>query len=368
MRTAIRKKALVTAALAALCLSQAASAQEPILAQTIDLGGNCGAGFPSLNSTPPVLTSDLTMFVTTSFPNSPITLFVQPPLAAPIDLGSDCLAYVDGVGAAVFSGLTDANGAFTVTVPVLSLVPFQPGIRCDAQAIVESTAPGSVNVLGVQAVVTNAIALIMGFDPPGPDSDVPQSPCLPCTKTRSQMCSCSGWSVVNSNFNAKFPNGLKVGVFNPSNGACPGNGKKFTATYSGRCALHNYLCGSSCFSGDFNCDTTNSSSSSGGGNLGRNAAALTINLVFNDTGVYGDVCFGDLVYVKPGDSLNGFTVRQILDAANQALGGFGFPTGYCPSDLNTLVAKLNSSFKNCAQSDWAGQRLFLQRPPVVTLN
>jgi hypothetical protein len=361
----IRTLKLAAAVAGAVLFSGAASAQAPIIAQTLDLGGNCGAGFPSLNSTRPILTGDLTMFVTTAYPNSPITLLVQPPLAAPLDLGNGCTAYVDGLNAATFSGLTDAQGAFTVTIPTLYLVPFEPGIRCDAQAIIETSAPGSVNILGVQGLLTNAVALIMGFEPPSdPPSDVPPSNCIPCTKTRAQFRTCSGWNLVSSNFGSLFANGLFVGVFNPSNGNCPANGKKFTNTSTGKNALNCYLANSGT-PGIFCNDTTNNANSSGAGALGRNLAALTLNVALNDAGLLGCTGFGDLVFVKPGDPLNGFTVRQLLQIANNAAAGLGLPGWYCPPDVNALINNLNCAFVDCVPSVWANTFLFKQRPPVV---
>ena len=355
---------LASALLAGSFAAGTVSAQAPIIAQTVDLGGNCGAGFPSLNSTRPILTGDLTMFVTTAYPNSPITLIVQPPLAAPIDLGSGCTAYVDGVGAAVFSGLTDAQGAYTVTIPTLFLVPFEPGIRCDAQALIETNAPGSVNVLGVQAVVTNAIALIMGFEPPNdPPSDVPPSSCIPCTKTRSQWRTCTNWSLVTSNFGALFGSNFIVGQYDTSNGNCPPNGKKFTNTSTGRNALNCYLDGSGT-SGAFCNDTTNSTSSSGAGSLGRNLAALKLNLALGDAGLIGCTGFGDLVFVKPGDPLNGFTVRQIFQIFTNAAAGLGLPGWYCPPDVNAFLVNLNCAYVNCVPSTWANTFLFRPRPPA----
>jgi hypothetical protein len=357
---------IAAALLAGSFAAREAAAQSPIIAQTVDLGGSCGAGFPTLNSTRPILTGDLTMFVTTAYPNAPITLFVQPPLAAPIDIGSGCTAFVDGLNAAVFQGVTDAQGAFTVTIPTLYLVPFEPGIRCDAQALIEANGPGTVNVLGVQAIVTNAIALIMGFEPELPPSDVPPSNCIPCTKTRSQWRSCANWSLVTNNWSTVFGANFFVGVFNPGNGTCPPNGKKFTNTSTGRYALNCYLDGSGT-PGVFCNDTTNSANSSGAGSLGRNLAALQLNIAFGDAGFLGCPGFGDLVFIKPGDPLNGFTVRQIFQIFTNAAAGLGLPGWYCPPDVNAFLVNLNCAYVDCTPSTWANTFLFRKSPADTSL-
>jgi hypothetical protein len=67
---------------------------------------------------------------------------------------------------------------------------------------------------------------------------------------------------------------------------------------------------------------------------------------------------GDLVYVNPGDALSGYKVRQILAAAETALGGGPLPAGYTYSSLSTLCDNLNLSWDTvtpdgCMPSAWA---------------
>jgi hypothetical protein len=73
-----------------------------------------------------------------------------------------------------------------------------------------------------------------------------------------------------------------------------------------------------------------------------------------------------LYYRNPGDALHGSTVRQILAAAELALGGGPLPTGYTYASLATLCDHLNLSWhvettEGCAPSAWA--LLYLSETP-----
>ncbi|MBU3666095.1 MAG: hypothetical protein FGM15_09520 [Chthoniobacterales bacterium] len=108
-------------------------------------------------------------------------------------------------------------------------------------------------------------------------------------------------------------------------------------------------------------DPTNSSS----GVFGGQVLALKLNIALSDGGAT-PAGLGDLYYKNPGDALSGFTVRQILAAAENALGGGPLPTGYTYALLSTLCDNLNLSWHNettegCAPSAWA--LLYLSRSP-----
>ncbi len=352
----VRRHVLIAALLSATLCAQDA--------QVLQLGGACGSPFPNLNSTLPLLTSDMTMFVTSDHPNASIALWVSPPPSwAPRSLGGDCLQWADTTGY-VFTGVTGPKGEFLVTIPTVYLVGFTPGAVCYAQCFIAGTGPGSVQIDSLSGFVSNGISLVMGFDPPGPPNGVPPSSPPFCTYTRCQWgSSCSLSQLLNCTYASRFPNGLEVGDYDLSTGSCPPNGKKFTPNWCGLYALRAYLCGCGSTSGAFCADTVNSSYSSGGGTLGREVAGLTLNVRYSDTGQIGLAPgFGDLVFVKPGDSLNGLTVRQILDVANAALAGSGLPAGYSFQGLTCLVDHLNDSYLWCHQSCWAGAHLYRAQP------
>jgi hypothetical protein len=68
-------------------------------------------------------------------------------------------------------------------------------------------------------------------------------------------------------------------------------------------------------------------------------------------GVKGGI--GDLTYCDAASSLDGMTVRQVLAAANTALGGGGFPSGYNAISMRQLVEALNVAFNSCSASVFA---------------
>ena len=333
----------------------AAPATAQVVPDVFSLGGGAGTPVPSLNATSPLLTADLTVFLTGVAPGCPITLFISPP-APPLDFGPG-VAWVDPTNAMIFEGTTDGSGNWSVTFPTIALVGFQPGVQCNLQAVCLTNAPGAASFFGYQGFVSNAVAIVMGDLPADPPSDVPSGACCTYSKGGFSGPGAPG-KLMNANFAAAFPAGFVVGLYNPANGNAPHNGKKFTADVAGRNKLKDYLKGGGP-SGVFAADTLNDSESTGGGALGRQTAALALNVRFNDLQAIPNACaLGDLVYVNPGDSLSGATVRQILDAAHQALGGAGFPAGYGASSLQELVERLNLSFHECAASEWAGVHLF----------
>ena len=69
---------------------------------------------------------------------------------------------------------------------------------------------------------------------------------------------------------------------------------------------------------------------------------------------------------NPGDTLHGLTVRQILAAAESALGGAALPAGHTYSSLSTLCDHLNLSWhemtsEGCAPYAWT--LIYLSKAP-----
>jgi len=93
----------------------------------------------------------------------------------------------------------------------------------------------------------------------------------------------------------------------------------------------------------------------GGGALAVEAIVLSLNIQFNQAGLFkaGANNFGSLVYTQPGDLLSGLTVTDLLAVANQALAGEGVPGAYDFDRLAALLRNLNLAFRNRSVSDWA---------------
>ncbi|MDD1654638.1 MAG: hypothetical protein LUO91_02890 [Methanomicrobiales archaeon] len=148
-----------------------------------------------------------------------------------------------------------------------------------------------------------------------------------------------------TNFAAVYPSGVEVGI--------PGAGG-YSITFTSAAAVGTYLpAGGTAapLSADHTDPVTTES-----GVFGGQVLALQINVDFSDAGVT-EPGLGALIYVNPGDSLDGKTVQEILDVANSVLGGGTLPAGYTVSDLNDLVTHLNEAFDNGLTSGWAEQHL-----------
>jgi len=157
-----------------------------------------------------------------------------------------------------------------------------------------------------------------------------------------------------SNFAALFPSGVEVGI--PGN---PGNTMRFTSAL----AVQDYLPAGGT-PGRLTVDLVDPQSSSAGV-FGGQVLALKLNIALSDGGATPPG-LGDLYYINPGDTLNGLTVRQILAAAETALGGGPRPAGYSYAALSTLCDNLNLSWhdmttEGCAPSAWA--LLYLSKTP-----
>jgi hypothetical protein len=158
----------------------------------------------------------------------------------------------------------------------------------------------------------------------------------------------------DNSFIAVFPSGLTIGV---NDGVGPLHHALWTADAAGRTALKTYLGGGGP-SGALSADTTNATSTSGG-TLAKQAATLTLNVAFSDAGLttpgYGN---RQLCGFTATPSLNGMRVRDVLAAANQALGGNGFPLwAPNPASLNNLLTELNEAYDDCEASLFAAQHL-----------
>jgi hypothetical protein len=122
-------------------------------------------------------------------------------------------------------------------------------------------------------------------------------------------------------------------------------------------AILNYLpAGGS--SGALTADLVNPDGSSSGV-FGGQVLGLQLAVDFA-THTGGQGALGTLKLCNTGTSLDGFTVSEILGAANTALGGGPLPAGYTYDTLQTLIANLNLSFDiklangtRCVPTDWA---------------
>jgi hypothetical protein len=157
-----------------------------------------------------------------------------------------------------------------------------------------------------------------------------------------------------SNFNALFPAGVEVGF--------PGS-EGYSMKFSSALAVKDYLPAGGTpdqLTADL-LDPTSSSS----GVFGGQVLALKLNIMLSDGGATPPG-LGDLFYINPGDALHGLTVRQILAAAELALGGGPLPEGHTYASLSTLCDHLNLSWhvetsEGCGPSAWA--LLYLSNNP-----
>jgi hypothetical protein len=172
-------------------------------------------------------------------------------------------------------------------------------------------------------------------------------------------------AILADNYLSVFPNGLMIGVFNPGNGNAAPNGLFWEPNAAGLSALQVCVSQGGGSGGPITRDVVNPTDNFGGGGLARQTITLTLNIAFNTAGVIGigPNNFGSLIYTKSGDSLNGLTVKEILDVANHALAGLGLPAGYDFSSLSSLIDNLNVSFHSYSVSSWANA--YLSTPMLV---
>jgi hypothetical protein len=149
-----------------------------------------------------------------------------------------------------------------------------------------------------------------------------------------------------SYFLTLYPNGVEVGI--PGDG---GTSMKFTSSL----AVKNYLPAGGT-PDNLTLDLVDPTSSSSGV-FGGQVLALKLNIALSDGGAT-PAGLGNQYYINPGDALSGYTVRQILAAAENALGGGALPVGYTYASLSTLCDNLNLSWDTvtpdgCMPSAWA---------------
>ena len=165
-------------------------------------------------------------------------------------------------------------------------------------------------------------------------------------------------SILANNFSSVYPNpsGVEVGI--------PG-ASGFSMMFTNAPAIEKYLPAggkANALTGDLTNPTTSPS-----GVFGGQVLALELNVDFSDAGKIGDglaPAFGDLIFFDLNTSFDGMTVRDVLAAANIALGGGALPTDYSirgsvtgTANLNDLVSFLNQGFDNCNPSDFVKQHL-----------
>ena len=125
-------------------------------------------------------------------------------------------------------------------------------------------------------------------------------------------------------------------------------------------ALENYL-PSGGGAGALNADLVNPTSSASG-QFGGRVLTLKLNVALSD-GLATPSGFGDLVYTHAADSLSGKTVREILAAADIAVGGGALPAGYSYNQFANLCKDLSDSWSRdnaaglCIPSTWAVENL-----------
>jgi hypothetical protein len=168
--------------------------------------------------------------------------------------------------------------------------------------------------------------------------------------------------ILANNFPAVFPFGVKVG-----------SPLGYSMTFTSAAAVEAYLPAG----GKANVLTNSSTNplSSSSGVFGGQVLALQLNVDFNDAGKIGDglsPTFGDLVFYATNTSFDGMAVRQVLAAANQALGEGLLPHDYSirgevsgTANLNDLVSFLNQGFNNCIPSDWVKEHLMESSGDIV---
>jgi len=123
----------------------------------------------------------------------------------------------------------------------------------------------------------------------------------------------------NNNFSTVFGGSVEVGI--------PGSAG-YSMTFSSPAAITAYLPAGGKpkpLAQDYPDPITTNS-----GVFGGQVLALQLNVLY-------DSAFGDLTINNPGTYFDGMTVAAVLDAANQALGGGGLPSGYTLSNLRPCV-------------------------------
>ena len=161
--------------------------------------------------------------------------------------------------------------------------------------------------------------------------------------------------LLTSKFSTAYPSGMEIGYFTDNTGF----GDKWLTGSSSK--LKNFLNGAGTPAVLKSDVTDPTSAKNNGGTYATHLATLTLNVKFSGfAGTNMKSGFGSLHYVQPGDSLNGKTMQEILNAANTGISGNNrLPAGYDVQKMANLVANLNLSFDNGVKSTWAQTHLSL---------
>ena len=193
-----------------------------------------------------------------------------------------------------------------------------------------------------------------------PDVTISNSYVLYCTYTPADYGAvCNGTnasSILTNCFKKIYTNGyMQCGITNATGycikfTTCTNIQKFIPYTGTPGCLKTNYSNPTSCEAGVF----------------AGQALCLKLNVDFGDaksvTG-FAAGC-GDLILKDPACSLDGRSIRQILDICHTALGGGNISAYGCTiSNLSIVCSNLNQSFQNCKPSDWCKGHLV---PPAIT--
>ncbi|MBI3929332.1 MAG: hypothetical protein HY319_27545 [Armatimonadetes bacterium] len=141
-------------------------------------------------------------------------------------------------------------------------------------------------------------------------------------------------AILAGNFAQLYPAGIEIGI--------PGE-TGFSARFTAAPAIEGFLPQGGP-SAALTADLTDPTSSAAGV-FGGQVLALRLNVDFSQSQVAGfPAGIGDLTLVDTGTSLDGLTVRQVLAAAEQALGGGQLPESMGLDDLNEIASNLNEAF------------------------
>ena len=333
---------------------------QPLVA---NLGGGCGGlGAPQLSMSLPMPGGFVSLHVGGATPNSQLILAAQlPPFATPDPITPPCVIGVDVYSPTtmVMDNLaTDSAGEW---IYGFLLVPFPElsGLNVRVQAGVVSQG-GPLNFIQLSDTIEGTIGN-----------------CPPCTASLEDWGGFGpiGGVILAANYVTLFPGGLDVGQFNPGNGPVAPNGLHWTGDLAGLAALHQFLTNlpppgslNSVLFQDFVNPTSSTQVTVGAGSFARYMAVLKLNIAFSAAGLLGGTPIpqpgiGALIYVNPGNSLNGFSVLQILAAFNDVLAGLAAPpAGYNLTTMTALLEDLSLSFHACTPSIFAGTHLFFPNP------
>jgi hypothetical protein len=348
----------------ATCIQIITLVGQPVCVQPLvaNLGGGCGVNPPQLSMTLPMAGGFVSLHVGSATPNSQLVVAAQlPPFGQSIPLPPPCALGVDVSSPATIlmdQFATDSTGEWTFGF-LLAPIPELANLSVRIQAGVFSPG-GPLGFLELSDTIEGTIGT-----------------CPPCTASRETWAGNGpiGGAIYSANWLTLFPSGMTVGIYNPGNGATPPNGLFWSGDLTGQTNLHQFLGNlpppgstNSILFQDFLNPIASTQATVGSGSLARFAAVLQLNITFSAQGLLGpnpgpQPGIGPLVYMNPGDSLNGFTVQQILDVANQVLAGTApLPAGYTLTTLAGLLENLSLSYENCIPSVWAGTHLFVATP------